>query len=85
MSLFELPATHEKMVVEIFKTDVTEAALAARLVSRLTAKFEGCKFNFDLQDCDNILRAEGPQNHFQVQQIIEILHRERQICERIAD
>lgn len=85
MRPFELPATQEKMVVEIFKTDVTEAGLAARLIFKLRAKFGGCKFNFDLQDCDNILRAEGPQNHLQVQQIIEFLHGERQVCERIAD
>lgn len=46
-------------MVEVFKTNVTEQNEAARLLSLLISLLPACKINFDLQDCDNILRVKG--------------------------
>lgn len=46
-------------MVEIFKTNVMQLHHAAMLVETLSKKFPLYKINFDLNDCDNILRVEG--------------------------
>ena len=45
--------------VEVFKTNVQAEDLAQELTVRLLAHFPEHKINFDLQDCDKILRVEG--------------------------
>ena len=45
--------------VEVFRTNVQEQDLAKELTMRLLAHFPHHKINFDLQDCDKILRVEG--------------------------
>lgn len=47
------------MVVEVFKTNVRQAPHANKLVSILLHHFPGSRINFDLDDCDNVLRVEG--------------------------
>lgn len=46
-------------MVEIFKTNVQEHEQASLLVNILRQHFPLCRINFDLTDCDNILRVEG--------------------------
>lgn len=46
-------------VVEVFKTDVRYAPQAEKLVAVLLQNFPDCRINFDLEDCDKILRMEG--------------------------
>ena len=46
-------------IVEVFKTDVRENVVAEELVSLLQQHFPNSKINFDLEDCDKILRVEG--------------------------
>lgn len=45
--------------VEVFKTDVQDGSQADRLVALLRQHFPGSKINFDLDDCDKILRLAG--------------------------
>jgi hypothetical protein len=47
------------MMIEVFKTNVEETGQANRIVSILLEHFPGSKINFDLHDCDKILRVEG--------------------------
>lgn len=49
-------------MIEVFKTDVVSAATARQLVAAIGRELEGCRANFDLEDCDRILRvcAAGP-------------------------
>ena len=47
------------MMIEIFKTNVKETEQAKRIVTVLLEHFPGNKINFDLHDCDKILRVEG--------------------------
>jgi len=46
-------------IVEIFKTNVLENEQADYLIASLLAHFPQHKINFDLQDCDKILRVQG--------------------------
>jgi hypothetical protein len=46
-------------MIEVFKTNVETATDAGNLIEILLQHFPGSKINFDLQDCDKILRVEG--------------------------
>jgi LPS O-antigen subunit length determinant protein (WzzB/FepE family) len=46
-------------MVEVFKTNVKQVDEAERIVKHLKVNFPTYKANFDLSDCDNILRVEG--------------------------
>ena len=46
-------------MVEVFKTDVRHKKQAQTLLSVLAKQFPLFRINFDLEDCDKILRVEG--------------------------
>lgn len=47
------------MMVEIFKTNVRRVNEAKMLIQKLAEHFPKHKINFDLSDCDKILRVQG--------------------------
>jgi hypothetical protein len=56
-------------LVEVFKTDMDCAEKARQLVEQIHNNFTNCKANFDLEDCDRILRivinnSNLETNHF---------------------
>jgi hypothetical protein len=48
------------MAIEVFKTNVEDKTEANELKRILLQHFPGSRINFDLDDCDRILRIEGP-------------------------
>ncbi len=48
-------------IVEVFKTNVLKDEQARKLITTLRSHFPQCRINFDLDDCDKILRVEGRQ------------------------
>lgn len=54
-----LTETGNPGMIEVFKTNVQERTQAAQLVALLLHHFPGSKINFDLDDCDKVLRVEG--------------------------
>ena len=46
------------MTVEVFKTNVDDHEQAKWLIDQIERNFANCKVNFDLDDCDRILRVE---------------------------
>lgn len=46
-------------MVEVFKTNVDAIEQSEILVEKLNCHFPGSKINFDLDDCDKILRVEA--------------------------
>ena len=46
-------------MVEAFKTDVQKKTQSQMLLSILSETFPSFKINFDLSDCDKVLRVEG--------------------------
>lgn len=45
-------------MVEVFKTNVTTQKQAKKVLYRLKQNLPNYKINFDLEDCDNILRVQ---------------------------
>ena len=46
-------------MIEVFKTNVHEVNIAEKLIDLLMGHFPGSKINFDIDDCDKVLRVEG--------------------------
>ena len=46
-------------MVEVFKTNVQKKTQSKMLLSILSETFPSFKINFDLSDCDKVLRVEG--------------------------
>jgi hypothetical protein len=46
-------------MVEVFKTNVQKKAQSEQLLCVLSDTFPSFKINFDLSDCDRVLRVEG--------------------------
>ena len=46
-------------MVEVFKTNVQKKTQCKMLLSILSEAFPSFKINFDLSDCDKVLRVEG--------------------------
>lgn len=57
-------------MVSVFKTDVSTETEAKSIINMLKSQTIECEINFDLEDCDKILRIEGES--INEQQIIEI-------------
>lgn len=66
-------------MVEVFKTNVEEALEAQQLVTLLQQHFPGGRINFDLQDCDRILRVE--KLNVIPEKIIELMHIQGYTCQ----
>ena len=66
-------------MVEVFKTNVRQKQHAAMLLSVLSEHFPALRVNFDLQDCDRILRVEGDEIIYA--SIIELLISNGYACE----
>ena len=61
----------EIRMVEVFKTNVQEVGHSQRMIRKLLEHFPKSKINFDLEDCDKILRVEG--DHVLPERVIEVL------------
>jgi len=66
-------------MVEVFKTNVYEVEKSNLIFQKLHEHFPENKINFDLDDCDKILRVEG--NNILPGKIVEILEEEGHFCE----
>lgn len=59
--------------VEIFKTDVEDSSTGNMIVNALTKYFPSYIINFDLDDCDRILRVESKNGNIEINSIIKIV------------
>jgi hypothetical protein len=65
-------------MVEVFRTSVKKKAEAEKIVNALQKEFSGFKINFDLQDCEKILRVEG--ENIPVEEIIRLMESRNHPC-----
>jgi hypothetical protein len=65
-------------MVEVFKTNVQRISQAKKIVALLLEHFPDNRINFDLHDCDKVLRIEG--KNFEVQHIIMLVNENGFIC-----
>lgn len=62
-------------MVEVFKTNIKDGDYANNLIGQIHENFIGYKANFDLQDCDNILRVKCTTGIIQSECLIAFLER----------
>lgn len=62
-------------MIEVFKTDVDNSKYADILVDHIQRIFQGYEANFDLQDCDNILRVKNVLGVVNSDRLIKMLNR----------
>jgi hypothetical protein len=60
-------------MIEVFKTNVKDKSQSQVLIELIHRVFPSYKANFDLDDCDRILRVCGIKNPLQAFQIINLL------------
>lgn len=58
--------------VEVFKTNVEKKSQSKMLLGVLHETFPSLKINFDLSDCDKVLRVEGA--HMEPSQIMLLVN-----------
>lgn len=68
-------------MVEVFKTNVSTVRQVERIVKILQLYFSDCHINFDLEDCDRILRMEGNRENFDL--TLNVLLQEGYLCEKL--
>lgn len=65
--------------VEVFKTNVTCPETATDLVRKLLSLYPEACINFDLEDCDKILRVQSPE--VSTSRIMRFLSEQGFLCE----
>lgn len=66
-------------MVEVFKTNIRDLKTAEQLKTLLHAKIPEGRINFDLEDCDRILRVES--KFLIPDEIVNLLTRKGYFCE----
>jgi hypothetical protein len=62
-------------MIEVFKTNVQSQDQASMLVASIEKALDGHQANFDLHDCDNILRVQCDGRDVRAAAIIGLLER----------
>ncbi len=63
-------------MIEVFTTNVDNTETANALISQLIETLPDHAFNFDLSDCDKILRAENRNGEVNTAIIIDLFRRQ---------
>ena len=69
------------MRVEVFATNVEQVSQAAHLIEMLHGIFPDYLINFDLDDCDRILRVESDQ--IDTKEIVRLLNSNEVECKTL--
>ncbi len=72
-------------MIEVFKTSVALENEAKRLIAVLDSHLLKHHINFDLEDCDKIMRVENRNGSVQTSLIESILDKEGYLCEVMPD
>jgi len=65
-------------MIEVFKTNVQEFSEAQKLVALLLRHFPNSKINFDLDDCDKVLRVEG--HNLRIEKVMTLVTEKGFLC-----
>jgi hypothetical protein len=71
------------IMIEVFKTNVEQTSQAEWLIRLLHERFPHSDINFDLEDCDKILRVASHDAIFK--DIALVLERQGFVCEELQD
>ncbi|MEJ7645732.1 MAG: hypothetical protein WKF87_14150 [Chryseolinea sp.] len=61
-------------MIEVFKTNVNDRIHAAMIVTKIQENFLLYEANFDLQDCDRILRVKSMFGSINSHDVIQFIH-----------
>lgn len=70
-------------MIEVFKTNIQTIDDSKLVLGVLSYRFPELNINFDLDDCDNILRVEG--KHLNIDQILRLVNKIGFQCEMLPD
>jgi len=76
-----MQSTYRNKMIEVFKTNVERKDAAKELLTILLRSVPNATMNFDLEDCDKILRVDG--NSFNPGEIIQIVNKSGYHCETL--
>jgi hypothetical protein len=62
-------------MIEVFKTNVSDQMHANMLLDQIHQAFSAYQANFDLEDCDRILRVKCTNGHIQVALLTHLLRK----------
>jgi hypothetical protein len=82
--VFKTPKLAAQMI-EVFKTDVNDRDSARRLIDRIHKTFDYCEANFDLDDCDRILRVKGIRSEREVFTILSLVKEQGRYAQILPD
>lgn len=68
-------------MIEVFKTNVQEESQCSIIIEKLLEHYPNSSINFDLEDCDKVLRIHAPT--FSNTKIIDILNSHGYFCEAL--
>jgi hypothetical protein len=72
-------------MIEVFKTNVMDKVDAEKLIKQIHQNFTNYQANFDLDDCDLILRIKSLGENVIPSQIISLLNQNNYQCEVLTD
>lgn len=61
-------------MVEVFKTNVTDPDKARMIIKKIHRTFKYYSANFDLEDCDKILRIQCEERNINIHQLLALLY-----------
>ncbi|MDG3581836.1 methyltransferase type 11 [Galbibacter pacificus] len=59
--------------IEVFSTNIRTKKQADKLLRRLKNRCPSYQINFDLEDCDNILRVESHNGQIDIRTVLKIV------------
>lgn len=71
-------ANLDTQLIHVFKTNVRTNKQAQKILAQLLVEYPKAKINFDLSDCDKILRVEG--DDISAREIVRLLNKELFEC-----
>lgn len=72
-------------MIEVFKTNIETSESAHHILLNLIEAFPGYQINFDLEDCDRILRVKNDQGEIDNNEIIKLINLHGHDAEVLAD
>lgn len=70
-------------MIEIFKTNVQETEVSAAIIQQLLEQLPDARINFDLDDCDKILKIDS--NFIDNKRVVALLLSAGYQCEALPD
>ena len=69
-------------MIRAYKTDVQNQQIADDIINALLKKSPDFRVNFDLQDCDHVLRIEGTE--VETEQVTSLVEKFGSSCEELV-